>query len=48
MSLLKSIGDPVKKRYAYYSTIDDCYRRFEELSTHCNNKLAEIAHLTDA
>jgi len=48
MTLLKSIGDPVKKRYVYYTTIDDCYKRFDELTNHCNNKLVEIVHLTDA
>lgn len=40
-------GEPVKNRYIFYTTIVDCYKRFEELTVFCNAQLAEIAHLTD-
>lgn len=43
----QATGEPVKKRYIFYTTIDDCYKRFEELTVFCNQQLAEIAHLTD-
>lgn len=47
VSAFLATGEPVKKRYIFYTTIEDCYKRFEELATFCNQQLAEIAHLTD-
>jgi hypothetical protein len=42
-----SIGEPVKKRYIFFTTIDDSFKRFEELAARSAVQLEAIAHLTD-
>ena len=44
----KVFGEPVKKRYEYYSTVEDYFKKFTEIAQNIQNQLVAIAHLTDA
>lgn len=43
----KATGEPAKKRYIFYTSIDDCFKRFEELVTRSDVSVASIDYLTD-
>ena len=47
ISALKATGEPAKKRYIFYSSIGDCFKRFEELVTRSDVSVASIDYLTD-
>lgn len=36
LSQFKTIGEPVKKRYIFYSTVQDSFKRFEDVAEHCS------------
>ena len=44
----KQIGEPVKQRHFYYSELDIYFSQFETATKAIQEKMAAIAHLTDA
>lgn len=43
----KAIGDPIKKRYVYYSTISESFKIFENLCAKIQNQLANNVDMAD-
>lgn len=48
INIFMQTGEPVKKRAYFHNEIPSCFKRFEDLTVHCEQQLAQIAHLTDA
>lgn len=43
----RTIGEPVRNRFNYYSELDIYFEQFDKLAAAINEKLASIEHLTD-
>jgi len=44
----RAVGEPIKKRYIFYSTVEDSFKRFGDLTQYIQSQLEAIAHLTEA